>query len=90
MAGDKAVDYELDAGIPRLSAEAGDDRGSSLGDRLRRGIEEDILAGRLLPGDRLDERALAERFNKAIAEIRANGTYQQVQDKYFKYDIYGQ
>ena len=39
---------------------------------------------------RKGDRALAERFNKAIAEIRANGTYQQVQDKYFKYDIYGQ
>ena len=30
------------------------------------------------------------RFNAAIAAIRANGTYQQVQSKYFPFDIYGQ
>ena len=32
---------------------------------------------------------LAQRFNRAIASVRANGTYAQVQDKYFSYDIYG-
>ncbi|MFK8328388.1 ABC transporter substrate-binding protein [Pseudomonas sp. BJa5] len=30
------------------------------------------------------------RLNAAIAAIRANGTYQQVQAKYFPFDIYGQ
>ena len=30
------------------------------------------------------------RLNAAIAAIRANGTYQQVQSKYFPFDIYGQ
>ncbi|MEE1888635.1 ABC transporter substrate-binding protein [Pseudomonas carassii] len=30
------------------------------------------------------------RLNAAIAAIRANGTYQQVQRKYFPFDIYGQ
>jgi len=42
----------------------------SLGDRLRNGIEEDILAGRLVPGDRLDERALAERYNVSRTPVR--------------------
>ena len=35
------------------------------------------------------DKALAEKFNLAIAAIRANGKYQQVQDKYFKFDVYG-
>ena len=28
--------------------------------------------------------------NKAITEIRANGKYKQVQDKYFDFDVYGE
>jgi polar amino acid transport system substrate-binding protein len=31
---------------------------------------------------------LRERFNKAIAAIRANGTYEKVQAKYFDFDVY--
>lgn len=38
---------------------------------------------------RKDEQELADRFSKAIKEIRANGEYQKVNDKYFDYDIYG-
>jgi len=34
-------------------------------------------------------KALAERLNKAIAEIRKNGSYKKVQDKYFSFDVYG-
>lgn len=34
--------------------------------------------------------ALREKFNKAIAAIRANGTYKKIQDKYFDFDVYGQ
>lgn len=30
-----------------------------------------------------------ERINAAIAAIRANGKYKQIQDKYFDFDIYG-
>jgi DNA-binding GntR family transcriptional regulator len=41
-----------------------------LGDRLRRGIEDDILAGRLAPGDRLDERALAARYRVSRTPVR--------------------
>lgn len=32
---------------------------------------------------------LREKFNKAIDAIRADGTYQKIQDKYFDFDIYG-
>ena len=34
-------------------------------------------------------KALAEKFNDAITQIRANGTYKKVQDKYFAFDVYG-
>ena len=33
---------------------------------------------------------LKEQLNKAIAAIRANGTYDSLRKKYFDYDIYGQ
>lgn len=39
---------------------------------------------------RKGDTATAEKFNKAIASLRSNGMYQQVQGKYFAYDIYGQ
>ncbi|WGY45727.1 ABC transporter substrate-binding protein [Vibrio sp. ABG19] len=38
---------------------------------------------------RKQDQALAEKFNKAIAEIRANGTYDKIAAKYFNFDIYG-
>lgn len=38
---------------------------------------------------RKGDSALAGKFNDAIAAIRANGKYKQVQDKYFKFDVYG-
>jgi ABC-type amino acid transport substrate-binding protein len=28
-------------------------------------------------------------LNKAIAAIRANGTYKAINDKYFEFDVYG-
>jgi polar amino acid transport system substrate-binding protein len=34
--------------------------------------------------------ALREKINKAIAAIRADGTYKKIQDKYFDFDVYGQ
>lgn len=37
---------------------------------VRRALEEDILEGRLQPGDRLDEHTLAQRFNVSRTPIR--------------------
>lgn len=33
--------------------------------------------------------ALLERINKALKQIRADGTYDKIQKKYFSFDIYG-
>jgi len=38
---------------------------------------------------RKDEPELVEGFNAAIAEIRNNGTYKSINDKYFEFDAYG-
>jgi arginine/ornithine transport system substrate-binding protein len=38
---------------------------------------------------RKTDAALQQRFNEAIAAIRANGVYTQLQSKYFDFDIYG-
>lgn len=39
---------------------------------------------------RKGDTATAEKFSDAIATLRANGKYQEIQSKYFSYDIYGQ
>ena len=39
---------------------------------------------------RKGDTALAEKFNTAIAAIRANGEYKKINDKYFDFDVYGQ
>jgi arginine/ornithine transport system substrate-binding protein len=33
---------------------------------------------------------LKAMFNKAILDIRANGNYKKINDKYFKFDVYGE
>jgi arginine/ornithine transport system substrate-binding protein len=33
---------------------------------------------------------LVEMFNKAIEQIRADGTYKTIQDKYFDFNVYGE
>ena len=38
---------------------------------------------------RKGEDELREKFNAAIEAIRANGTYQKINDKYFSFDAYG-
>ncbi|HEY5716484.1 MAG TPA: ABC transporter substrate-binding protein [Psychromonas sp.] len=38
---------------------------------------------------RKQDKDLIEQFNNAIKAIRANGTYQTIQDKYFTFDVYG-
>jgi DNA-binding GntR family transcriptional regulator len=42
----------------------------SLGERLRLGIEADILQGRLAPGDLLDEQSLASRYKVSRTPVR--------------------
>lgn len=38
---------------------------------------------------RKQDQKLADKFNKAIIEIRKNGTYDKIASKYFTFDIYG-
>ncbi|HTN96685.1 MAG TPA: transporter substrate-binding domain-containing protein [Nordella sp.] len=40
-------------------------------------------------GIRKDDTGLRDEFNKAIVELRADGTYDTIMKKYFQYDIYG-
>ena len=39
---------------------------------------------------RKQDKDLVEMFNKAIVQIRSDGTYQKIQDKYFDFDVYGE
>ena len=39
---------------------------------------------------RKQDQDLVELFNKAIDAIRANGTYQNINAKYFEFDVYGE
>lgn len=39
---------------------------------------------------RKGDTALADKFSAAIAAIRANGKYKEINDKYFDFDVYGQ
>jgi len=39
---------------------------------------------------RKGDTATAEKINAAIAAIRANGKYKEVQDKYFQFNVYGE
>ena len=38
---------------------------------------------------RKGETELRDKFNKAIDDIRADGTYETIQKKYFEFDVYG-
>jgi len=38
---------------------------------------------------RKGDAALVAKLNQAIKDIRANGTYQKIQEKYFDFDVYG-
>jgi polar amino acid transport system substrate-binding protein len=40
-------------------------------------------------GLRKEDTDLKEMFNKALAEIIADGTYKAINDKYFAFDVYG-
>ena len=39
---------------------------------------------------RKQDKDLVEMFNKAIAQIRSDGTYKTIQDKYFDFNVYGE
>jgi len=39
---------------------------------------------------RKQDKDLVELFNKAIVQIRSDGTYKKIQDKYFDFDVYGE
>ncbi len=39
---------------------------------------------------RKQDKDLVEMFNKAIEQIRADGTYKKIQDKYFDFNVYGE
>jgi len=49
---------------------AGNGAAATLTDRIRRAVEEDILAGRLTPGTRLDEDGLAARHGASRTPVR--------------------
>ena len=38
---------------------------------------------------RKGDKELTDKLNAAIQAIRANGKYKQINDKYFKFDVYG-
>ena len=38
---------------------------------------------------RKEDTALRDAFNKALKDIRADGTYKKINDKYFSFDVYG-
>lgn len=71
---DKFVNWEW------LESEAGQDfefKGGPV-------FEDDEIAIAVRKGNK----ALVERLNKALKEIREDGTYQKINDKYFPFDIY--
>jgi lysine-arginine-ornithine-binding protein len=40
-------------------------------------------------GVRQDDQNIADAFTKVIAEMRADGSYQEISDKWFGFDVYG-
>ncbi|WP_348246500.1 transporter substrate-binding domain-containing protein, partial [Salmonella enterica] len=38
---------------------------------------------------RKEDNELREELNKAFAEMRADGTYEKLEKKYFDFDVYG-
>lgn len=49
----------------------------------------DILGDGVGIAVRKGDTTLLNAFNKAIAEIRADGTYKKINDQYFDFDVYG-
>ncbi|MFD1880489.1 transporter substrate-binding domain-containing protein [Paracoccus pacificus] len=49
-----------------------------------------ILGNGVGVGLRKGDTALKDKVNKAIADIRADGTYKTINDKYFTFDVFGE
>lgn len=52
-------------------------------------VDQEIFGEGVGAGVRKGDDELRERFNAAIAEIRENGTYDEISKRYFDFDIYG-
>lgn len=58
------------------------------GDPIPTSADADILGAGTAFAVRLDDQALAAELNDAFDIIRANGTYNEIAAKYFKFDVY--
>lgn len=52
--------------------------------------DSETLGSGIGAGFRKSDTALRAKFNKGIADVRANGEYQKITKKYFTFDIYGE
>jgi polar amino acid transport system substrate-binding protein len=52
--------------------------------------DKETLGDGIGAGFRKSDTALREQFNKGLADIRANGTYDEISKKYFDFNIYGE
>ncbi len=52
--------------------------------------DKETLGDGIGAGFRKSDTALREKFNKGIADIRADGTYEKISKKYFSFNIYGE
>jgi len=52
-------------------------------------LDESVYGKGLGIAMRLGDTKLKKMFDDALVAIRANGTYKTIQDKYFKFDVYG-
>lgn len=60
-----------------------------VGDPIPASADEEIFGKGTGFAVRKNDTELKDALNKAFDEIRKDGTYQKIADKYFKYDIYG-
>ena len=51
--------------------------------------DEEVFGIGVGAGIRKEDTDLLAKFNAAIAQIRADGTYDEISKKYFNFDIYG-
>ncbi len=51
--------------------------------------DEEVFGPGVGVGLRKEDTGLADRFNAAIRKIREDGTYDEISEKYFDFNIYG-